>query len=98
MQRLSRTYNPTPSPSASNTKPKKTKRIIDCGAGIGRITSDLLVDIAHVVDIVEPNATFAQTMIDSDLKREGQVGNVWIQGLEQFTVPPGVKYNIMWNQ
>jgi len=74
-------------------------RILDCGAGIGRITTSLLTTLATTTDIVEPIAKFAQVLIDSPLKQKGQVGDVWIQGLESFEPPSdGRKYDVIWNQ
>lgn len=95
---------PTVSPSLANgkarsvpTRPGKYRRVVDCGAGIGRITSGLLVNLAEVVDVVEPIQKFADVIIHSELKREGHVGGVYVQGLEDWQPGEG-EYNVVWNQ
>lgn len=95
---------PTVSPSLANgkarsvpTRPGKYRRVVDCGAGIGRITSGLLVNLAEVVDVVEPIQKFADVIIHSELTREGHVGGVYVQGLEDWQPGEG-EYNVVWNQ
>lgn len=96
--------SPAPAPSLANGKaratpaqPGKYRRVVDCGAGIGRITSGLLVSVAEVVDVVEPIQKFADVIVDSELKREGRVGEVYVQGLEDWRPREG-EYDIVWNQ
>jgi protein N-terminal methyltransferase len=74
--------------------------VVDCGAGIGRITRGFLSKIADAVDIVEPvqKLTDVITKSDSfqDLRSEGRIGQVFNVGLEQWT--PSTKYDLIWNQ
>ncbi|KAG4428789.1 hypothetical protein IFR05_015729 [Cadophora sp. M221] len=74
---------------------KKLERVVDCGAGIGRITEGLLLGIATTVDIVEPIAKFADNLKD----KEG-VGNIFNVGLEDWSPeqPSDTKYDLIWNQ
>jgi len=71
------------------------KRAVDCGAGIGRITSGLLLSIASQVDIVEPIAKFTEKL--KDVPGVGKIFNV---GLEEWDPASGgeEKYDLIWNQ
>lgn len=64
---------------------------------IGRITEDLLVGIADIVDIIEPIAKFTD-----GLKEKDGVGNIFNIGLEEWSpkesLPKGVGYDLIWNQ
>lgn len=73
----------------------KLKRAVDCGAGIGRITTGLLVDVAEVVDVVEPVKSFTDKVKDA----EG-VGSIYNVGLEAwFLDKDGLgPYDLIWNQ
>jgi len=70
---------------------QKLQRAVDCGAGIGRITTGFLSKVAEVVDIVEPVKSFTD-------KIEGQdgVGEVYNVGLESWQ--PDREYALIWNQ
>ncbi|KAI5793140.1 alpha-N-methyltransferase NTM1 [Geopyxis carbonaria] len=72
-------------------------RIADCGAGIGRITKNLLtkLDTRAVVDIVEPVQKFTDAL-RADLPAEA-IGTVFNVGLADWTPEPGA-YWIIWNQ
>jgi protein N-terminal methyltransferase len=78
----------------------KFERVVDCGAGIGRVTKGFLSKIALTVDIVEPvqKLTDVITIGDDfkDLRESGVIGNVYNVGLEDWT--PSVKYDIIWIQ
>ncbi|KAF2709750.1 hypothetical protein K504DRAFT_281800 [Pleomassaria siparia CBS 279.74] len=89
-------------------KPKdklpKLARVADCGAGIGRITKELLLPVASIVDVVEPVKKFTDALLESlqvegERKSEdkGQVGEVVNLGLQDWTPEPGA-YNVIWNQ
>lgn len=82
---------------------KKFARVVDCGAGIGRITSGLLVNVAEVVDVVEPVGKFTREIMEGKvcggLREEGRIGTVWTVGLEGWDpVAAGVEYDVIWNQ
>ncbi|KAI1393436.1 alpha-N-methyltransferase NTM1 [Hypoxylon trugodes] len=75
---------------------KSVRRALEGGAGIGRITQGLLVEIAEVVDIVEPIAKFTSAL-------EGQegVGRIYNVGLEEWRPSDEsspVEYDLIWNQ
>ena len=75
-------------------------RAVDCGAGIGRITSGLLVKFAEVVDVVEPVQKFTHEITQGEtfaaLRDSGKIGAVFNVGLEQWD--PQRKYDLIWNQ
>ena len=53
----------------SNDDPAQRLRlVVDCGAGIGRITEGLLRDVADVVDVVEPVEKFADAIREKGRK------------------------------
>lgn len=72
-----------------------TRRAAAClegGAGIGRITRGLLVDVADAVDVVEPVEKFTKGL-------EGVVRRVWNCGLEGWTGEDGSGgYDVVWTQ
>ena len=73
---------------------EKLRRVVDCGAGIGRITTGLLTKIAEKVDIVEPVKSF------TDQIKVGNLGTVYQVGLEEWhpdTNDLG-PYDMIWNQ
>lgn len=70
----------------------KLQRAADCGAGIGRITTGFLSNVAEVVDVIEPVKEFTDVLKAG----EGGVGQILNVGLEGWT-PEGV-YDLVWNQ
>ncbi|PNS21856.1 S1-like domain-containing protein [Sphaceloma murrayae] len=63
---------------------ERLRRVVDCGAGIGRISVGLLGKMARRVDVVEPVTSFCEVV-----RREGRegglkgtLGRVWEVGLE----------------
>ncbi|KAF3770384.1 hypothetical protein M406DRAFT_246186 [Cryphonectria parasitica EP155] len=66
---------------------------LEGGAGIGRITEGLLLNIAQEVDVVEPIAKFTQ-----DLARKQGVRQVFNVGLEEWQPAEGDRYDLIWNQ
>ncbi|XP_021355520.1 N-terminal Xaa-Pro-Lys N-methyltransferase 1-B-like [Mizuhopecten yessoensis] len=74
-----------------------TKKAIDCGAGIGRITKRLLLPMFDSVDMVELNQGFldgAPKHIGEEFKR---IGKCYCCGLQDFTPDKG-KYDVIWIQ
>ncbi|KHJ31891.1 putative duf858 domain protein [Erysiphe necator] len=69
----------------------KLSRAVDCGAGIGRITKNLLLELATTVDIVEPIAKFSNA-----LQGTLGIGDIFKNGLEDWS--PTESYNLIWNQ
>lgn len=76
----------------AGTLPAQSPRTVDCGAGIGRVTRDLLSDFSSIVDIVEPCAAFTATIKGLD-----KVGDIMTIGLQDFE-PAAETYTIIWNQ
>ncbi|XXH04660.1 hypothetical protein Hte_011079 [Hypoxylon texense] len=75
---------------------KAVNRALEGGAGIGRVTQGLLLDVAEAVDVVEPIARFTAAL-------EGRpgVGRVYHLGLEEWRPEPEegtVVYDLVWNQ
>ncbi|KAG9681437.1 hypothetical protein KCU81_g9669, partial [Aureobasidium melanogenum] len=87
---------------ASKTHPTTTplSRIVDCGAGIGRITLGLLSKVATVTDIVEPVEKFTREISEGDdfkqLRDQGKIGTIYNVGLEAWE--PEHTYDIIWIQ
>lgn len=85
-------------PSTTNLK-----RVVDCGAGVGRITKGFLSNVADVVDVVEPVAKFTSLIEEGEdfreLREQGKIGDVFTVGLEEWD-PAGkdVQYDLIWNQ
>ncbi|KAI1191660.1 alpha-N-methyltransferase NTM1 [Nemania serpens] len=74
---------------------KAIRRVLEGGAGIGRITCGLLLDLAETVDVVEPISKFTEGLAE----HEG-VGKIFNLGLEEWR-PDGavdVRYDVIWNQ
>ncbi|KAG0793617.1 hypothetical protein G6F62_011290 [Rhizopus arrhizus] len=78
-----------------------TEYACDCGAGIGRVTKNFLLQVPFKrVDLVEQAESFVQQAKSDYLAQEieqGKVGNVFCQGLQGFTPEEG-KYDLIWCQ
>ncbi|KAH7010907.1 alpha-N-methyltransferase NTM1 [Microdochium trichocladiopsis] len=66
---------------------------LEGGAGIGRITKGLLVEVADAVDVIEPVAKFVIS-----LQEVKGVGNVFNVGLEDWCPAEGILYDLIWVQ
>ncbi|KAK6432862.1 hypothetical protein LTR95_010964 [Oleoguttula sp. CCFEE 5521] len=90
-----RRSSPQPSPSSSKTK---LARALDCGAGIGRVTTGFLSKVAETVDIVEP----VKVLTDQLTPGSNGVGQIINLGLEDFPPATAVEdvgpYDLIWNQ
>ena len=67
-------------------------RAIDCGAGIGRITKDLLLDKFEKVDLIEPCPKYiedAKKYVDNP-----NAENFYCAGLQEFEFK--YKYDCIW--
>lgn len=69
---------------------------VDCGAGVGRVTEGFLSHVCEVVDAVEPVEKFTNVLAESQLKKDGVVGDIYTVGLENWF--PQKKYNLIWVQ
>ncbi|CAD7012299.1 alpha N-terminal protein methyltransferase 1 [Ceratitis capitata] len=73
---------------------------LDCGAGIGRITKNLLMPRFNTTDIVEQDASFtgrAREYCTEGNEHVGSLGEIYTMGLQEFTPSPG-KYDVIWCQ
>jgi protein N-terminal methyltransferase len=89
--------------------PLVTKRLVassyihavDCGAGIGRITKNLLAKLFTKTDLVDPIDSFINDVRGGEYLRserdDGKIGDVFAIGLQQFK-PESGKYSVIWNQ
>lgn len=75
---------------------KKFKLVVDCGAGIGRVTEGFLSHVADSVDIVEPVENFVKVLRSIKAKEDSKVGEVFAVGLEDWA--PTSNYDLIWNQ
>lgn len=66
---------------------------LEGGAGIGRITEGLLLNLATEVDVVEPIAKFTE-----ELGKKPGVRHVFNMGLEEWQPKEGDKYDLVWIQ
>lgn len=68
--------------------------VLDCGAGIGRVSKGLLLDRFDVVDLVEPNAR----LLEEAKNQVGLRGDRFIaSSLENFEPELG-RYDVIWAQ
>lgn len=85
------------------------ERAVDCGAGIGRITLNLLVNYARVIDIVEPVRKFTDALEAAakkavSLDTPGRIRKIYNVGLEDFDPATStsdgdnIGYDLIWNQ
>ncbi|PIK47973.1 putative N-terminal Xaa-Pro-Lys N-methyltransferase 1-like [Apostichopus japonicus] len=75
----------------------QSRKALDCGAGIGRITKHLLLPLFETVDLVEQDKDFleaAPKYIGPSAKRVGRYIN---EGLQSFTPQPK-EYDVIWIQ
>lgn len=73
---------------------KKLSRVVDCGAGIGRITEGFLCKVAEKVDIVEPVKNFTDQIKGENIR---DVYNVGLEDWHPETEGLG-PYDLIWNQ
>ncbi|ODQ78072.1 hypothetical protein BABINDRAFT_163098 [Babjeviella inositovora NRRL Y-12698] len=72
---------------------------VDIGAGIGRVTRDMLHKHCDKVDLVEPVVPFVQQMLIelAPLYTEGKIGEIFPVGMQHWTPETG-KYWLIWCQ
>ncbi|XP_063624050.1 N-terminal Xaa-Pro-Lys N-methyltransferase 1-like [Cydia splendana] len=73
-----------------------TKLALDCGAGIGRITQNLLITLFDKVDLVEQEARFLSAAKKRIGENNERLGSLYHAGLQNFT--PQKKYDVIWCQ
>ncbi|XP_017044912.1 alpha N-terminal protein methyltransferase 1 [Drosophila ficusphila] len=75
------------------------KLALDCGAGIGRVTRNLLIPRFSCVDLVEQDAAFAEKAREycgTEDVGPGKVGQIYNVGLQKFA--PSQQYDLIWSQ
>lgn len=78
-------------------KPSPGKaRALDCGAGIGRVSKNLLMNEFAKVDLVEQDENFCKKAHES-LESSGHLGEIYNVGLQDFQ-DNGTKYDVVWSQ
>lgn len=78
-------------------EPVRKTYALDCGAGIGRVTKNLLTKYFKKVDLVEQNPKFlegAKTYLDTC---SDKIGDFYPIGLQKFSPPPK-RYDVIWTQ
>jgi protein N-terminal methyltransferase len=99
LTRLLRHSKPTSRPKV----PYKLHLAADTGAGIGRVTRNLLSPLAEHIDVVEPVPKFTDQLqrdapelfTPQDTPKVQRIINV---GLEDWMPAEGRKYDLVWNQ
>jgi protein N-terminal methyltransferase len=84
-------------PYLRNNKCEITKPVADCGAGIGRVTKNLLLDYFGCVDIVESDSKFLTKAVEECKERNSTNARFLLEGLEEF-VPEDGRYCLLWCQ
>lgn len=88
MQFLNELFKMKPSP--------QTQRALDCGAGIGRVTKNVLINYFNSVDLVEQDQNFVQKA-NEYLDKCEKIGTIYNVGLQDFT-PDENTYDVIWCQ
>ncbi|KAL9958607.1 hypothetical protein ACROYT_G035646 [Oculina patagonica] len=88
-------------PSSTNGTPStekiKPSIALDCGAGIGRVTKNLLLPLFDTVDMVEQNPDFLEKAKAYLGEKKDRIGNFFPQGLQDFKPEEG-RYSVIWCQ
>ncbi|KAI5644306.1 adoMet dependent proline di-methyltransferase domain-containing protein [Phthorimaea operculella] len=80
----------------ASKNPPNTKLAIDCGAGIGRITKNVLIKIFDKVDLVEQDEKFISAAVKAIGPNNEKLGTVYKTSLQSFY--PDKKYDVIWIQ
>ncbi|XP_031766311.2 N-terminal Xaa-Pro-Lys N-methyltransferase 1-B-like [Galleria mellonella] len=73
-----------------------SKLALDCGAGIGRVTKNLLIPQFEKVDLVEQDEKFINTAKQLIGEDNANLGTVYKIGLQNFK--PQKRYDVIWCQ
>ncbi|PAV77850.1 hypothetical protein WR25_19980 [Diploscapter pachys] len=69
---------------------------LDCGAGIGRVTKNLLLPLFEKVDMVDVVPELINKS-DEYIGEEPRIGDKFVEGLQTFSPQEG-RYNLIWVQ
>ena len=87
--------------SKAHPPSRHLRRVVDCGAGIGRVTLGFLSNVSDTVDIVEPVDKFTAEIELGDafreLRQSKRLGKIYKHGVEAFE-PELATYDLIWNQ
>lgn len=76
---------------------KRFRTGVDCGAGVGRVTEGLLLNVCDTVDVVEPVEKFVSILQkEVQNKEDSVIGDIYVTGLESWS--PVKKYDLIWCQ
>lgn len=86
--------------SPSQRPPTGSRRALDCGAGIGRVTKSVLAPAFSVVDLVEQERNFAEKSAEFLAPIKGKIGSVFCSSLQSFDPARDVpnQYDVIWIQ
>jgi len=73
-----------------------TTQALDCGAGIGRITKELLIRHFQNVDLLEQNSSFLKKAKESI--NSSRIRNFFCCGLQDFRAGDTIRYDLIWIQ
>ncbi|KAJ7390117.1 N-terminal Xaa-Pro-Lys N-methyltransferase 1 [Desmophyllum pertusum] len=86
-----------PTNDTSSIERIKPAIALDCGAGIGRVTKNLLLPLFDTVDMVEQNPDFLEKAKVYLGEKKDRIGNFYPQGLQDFK-PEAGRYSVIWCQ
>jgi protein N-terminal methyltransferase len=112
LNKLRRTYGRTESTRNPTTdKEYPFAHALEAGAGIGRVTCNLLVSMCAKIDVIEPIKQFTDVFTgpESPLVQNGQLCRIWNLPLQEWTADSkpdlefqslggGVEYDLIYNQ
>ncbi|CAH2232869.1 jg16629 [Pararge aegeria aegeria] len=76
--------------------PPSTNLALDCGAGIGRVSKNLLMPYFQKVDLVEQDEKFINTAKKNVGANNAKLGTLYQIGLQDFK--PQKEYDVIWCQ
>lgn len=74
---------------------RRFERVLDCGAGIGRVTSGLLLDVFERVDLAEPNKKLIEA---ARAEITDPRAELFINEALQDVRPQADRYDVIWAQ
>jgi protein N-terminal methyltransferase len=82
------TTKETMTTTTTTTKKYAFRHCLETGAGIGRVTFNLLAGMCERIDIIEPIEKFTHVLTDKDspIVKAGQLRRVWNVPLQEWTV------------
>ncbi|XP_052741448.1 N-terminal Xaa-Pro-Lys N-methyltransferase 1-like [Bicyclus anynana] len=80
----------------SSDNPPSTNLALDCGAGIGRVSKNLLMPYFQKVDLVEQDEKFINTAKNYIGANNAKLGSLYHVGLQDFV--PLKEYDVIWCQ